>query len=131
MVVATHLLGTSVMDDQPSHTGVMVSMRSADGISGKLAGNLFMMTGYIGSDQYYYWYEQRSDGAFESHKVMAGQRIYIYEQKRADGQVVIYDWHITTPSWSLGWLTCQGPDTGQTYNFYIPEGSIQKTFKLQ
>ena len=124
------VLGISSMDADPEHIGKMISMRSSDSVAGEIHGGLFMISGFIGGAEYYHWYEQNGD-AIEPKQVKAAGGIYIYEQDRADGQVKIYDWHNKYPSWAL-LIGLPDPEaTGQTYEFFIPKGSIKREFKLQ
>lgn len=108
------------------HVAPLVSMRSADGISGSLRGGLFVMSGTIGTEQYYFWYEQ--DGkAIVPRKVHAGGGVYVFEEDRKDAVVKVFDW-----SFTHAWVSWFGvKDSGKTWEFHVPVGTVQKQLSVQ
>lgn len=113
------------MDSEPSSTAELVSLRSADGISGSFSGSFFLGHGSIGSEMYYFYYV-KSGYAVSPRKHLAGIGTYIYEQERRDGKVYIYGWHFKSPF--AKWFAFK--PNGTTTYFYVPTGSILRGFKL-
>lgn len=128
-VGAATLIGRAVpvaINDKPSHVGHLVSLRSADGVTGRITGGLFLTVGVIGTQQYYFYYEQ--DGtAVVPRQHRAGVGTYVYEQDRTDAVVHVFDWHFRQPWWE--WVAFN--DSGQTWRFYVPTGTVAKGFALQ
>lgn len=108
-------------------TGTMVSIRSADGIEGKLHGGVFLMSGHVNSAQIYYYYTRASDGAFKPHKWKADNDTSVYEEDRKDGAVVQYDLQFKRT-----WIEWFGvTDDRLAMEFHIPKGSLKQEFSLE
>lgn len=114
------------IDSKPSETSTLVSLRSTDGITGSFHGGMFLGYGSIGSDMYYFYYEQHGK-SFSPRKHRAGEGTYVYEEKREDAFREEYRWHFTNPLAS--WLAME-PEGTTTY-FHVPEGSVLRGYKLQ
>lgn len=105
----------------------MVSMRSADGVEGKISGGIFMMSGSVGSEQIYHYYTLARDGGFKPHKCKADRWTTVYEEDRNGGTVVQFESKFTRP-----WMAWLGEPSGATaMDFHIPKGSLKQGFTLQ
>lgn len=105
----------------------MVSLRSSDGVSGSMSGGIFMMSGHVGSEQFYHYYTSNKDGAFQPHKWKANSRTRVYEEDRKDGEIVQWDKHFKH-EWVL-WFA--DPDDDIAMDFHIPKGSLKQQFSLE
>jgi hypothetical protein len=114
------------MDEVPSHTAALVDLTTVDGFSGSVHGSVFMVSGVIGTEQFYRWYEQ-AGSAVTPRQMTVGVGVYVYEQKRADAVLEVYDWHFAQRWWS--WFAFDN-NSGKTYRFYVPEGTVKRGFKL-
>jgi hypothetical protein len=105
----------------------MVSLRGADGISGSISGGIFMLSGHVGSEQFYHYYTVADDGSFKPHKWKAGSTTRVYEEDRKDGQVVQWDKHFKR-TW-ISWFA--EPSDSVAMDFHIPKGSLKQNFSLE
>jgi hypothetical protein len=112
---------------QECWTAKMVSMRSADGVSGSLSGGIFMIVGHVDTDQIYFYYTLNQDGSFQPHKWKADDLTRIYEEDRQDGEVHQFDIQLKR-AW-MSWFT--EPDERLKMEFHIPKGSLKQQFKVQ
>lgn len=101
----------------------MVSLRGADGISGRL----FMYSGFIDQTSTYFYYTQTSDGGFQQQKHRPDSNTYVYEEDRTDGEMAWFSDQFENRS--LRFIAIPGDET--RVEFHIPKGSIQKKFELQ
>lgn len=105
----------------------MVSLRGSDGVAGSISGGIFMLSGHIGSAQFYNYYTNGNDNVFHPHKWKADSRTRIFEGDRKDGEVIEWDQHFKK-DWLL-WFA--DPDDGLAMDFYIPKGSLRQSFSLE
>ncbi len=97
----------------------LVSMRSVDGVS----GSFFLGSGHIGTVGYYFYYSPYH-GGLRNYKVETSKSV-IFEGERDNPRLEIYK--------------AVFDDFPKIYNFaeryeyrfYIPEGSIDRTFRLE
>lgn len=129
-IAAGGAFGTDLMDQQPSERAVLASLRTADGVSGSVGGGLFLISGVIGTDQFYFYYKQDGDALVQG-KVMAGPGAYIYEEERAGGELDVYQWHTVMPHAWMKWLTVELGPPSHTYYFHVPKGSVRRQFNVQ
>jgi hypothetical protein len=102
----------------------LVSIRDKDGIS----GTFFLGTGQIGSDQYYFYYEQRQDGGFRPGKVKSNDGVRVYEEARQDAELVTFTWELNK-SWAK-WVALPINRGGYVYDFHVPQGTIRTGFTM-
>jgi hypothetical protein len=107
--------------------GKMVAMRNSDAQHGVYAGSLFMVVGFVGPTQVYYYYTARPDGGLTPHQWDADQDCIIYEEDRQDGDVIQYDMRLRD-SW-LEWIALPGHRLAM--DFHIPKGSLKKEFSIK
>lgn len=112
-------------DKQPSHVAKLASLRSSDGVQGSFRGGFFLGIGSIGSQLYYFWYEEAGAGV-TPRQLAAGVGTYVYETNRNDAELRVYDWHFKRAWW--GWFAVEGP--GQTWEFHVPKGTIREGYSL-
>lgn len=105
----------------------MVSLRGSDGVAGTVSGGIFMLSGRIGSEQFYNYYTTSKDGAFRPHKWRADHWTRVFEEDRKDGEVTEWDQHFKK-DWLL-WFA--DPDDGLAMDFHIPKGSLRQSFSLE
>jgi hypothetical protein len=107
--------------------GTMVSLRGSDGVSGSTHGSIFMLSGQIGSEQYYHYYTVGEDGSFVPGKWRAGSGTRVYEEDRKDGEAIRWDTRFKH-EWVM-WLADR-PDDWRM-DFHIPKGSLKQNFSLE
>jgi hypothetical protein len=107
--------------------GRMVSLRGMDGVSGSISGGIFMMSGHVGSQQFYTYYTAEKDGAFHPRKWKVGSGTRVFEEDRQDGEAIRWDWHFKR-RW-VYWFA-EEPD-GVAMDFHIPKGSLKQSFSLE
>ncbi len=115
----------SAIDTKPSHTATLVALRSSDGVEGSFRGSFFLGVGHIGSQLYYFWYEQ-SGNAVTPRQHAAGVGTYVYEEDRAMAEVRVFDWHFKRAWW--GWFAFEG--FGKTWEFHVPKGTVKHGYSL-
>lgn len=105
----------------------LVALREKDGVS----GNFFLGSGYVGDEQYYFWYRRDSDH-IEGGKTRRESSVRIYER---DGTPIMRTWKSVYKSTFVqryGWLYSIDLRHEDTYSpdFFIPRGSIKEGFQL-
>lgn len=102
----------------------LVAIRDKDGINGQF----FLGTGTLQSEQYYFYYRTNSDGSVTPDRVRAGQGVRVYEEDRADAELVEYEWRLDQ-SWA--WLVAlRSNSDGWSYKFYVPKGTVRAGFTM-
>jgi hypothetical protein len=114
------------MDSAPFYTAKLVSIRSGDGVTGSITGGAFLIVGHIGTEQYYFWYEQSGDSVTPRQKPV-GVGTYVYDEDRHDAEFQQFAWHFTQ-SW---WRLFAFDPGGTTNHFHVPKGTVSRTFQLQ
>jgi hypothetical protein len=105
----------------------MISLRGSDGVSGSISGGIFMMSGRVGSENYYSYYTTSDDGAFHPHKWRADSDTRVFEEDRKDGEIVQWDTHFKS-DW-VSWLAT--PNGRVRMDFHIPQGSLRQSFSIE
>ncbi|MBM3261279.1 hypothetical protein FJY93_02570 [Candidatus Kaiserbacteria bacterium] len=107
-----------------SETVPLASLRSTDGLS----GSFVLGSGIIGTTSYYFYYEKTPDGGYQPGKVEATNRVTIYEQAgRNVGELKVFKLAFVHPS--VKWFGIVPNE--YSYQFFIPEGSLQKKYIVQ
>lgn len=104
----------------------LASLKDANGIE----GSFFLGTGYIGTEQYYMWYEDIGYG-FRPGKVKVDSNCLIVEDStmQNEGSLTVKTRKMNNKSLSR-WLVFDVSLWPDQYKFTIPVGSIKKDFKL-
>ena len=103
----------------------LVSLRNSEGAQGRF----FLGTGTIDHTQYYFYYQQVEGGGYKPGRLEIDDNIVVYEEKaREDGELKIYEKQFLHLHEMLTLIAmfC----SGDKHEFFIPEGSIKKDFKL-
>ena len=87
---------------QQCWTANMVSMRNADGQTGRLLGGIFLIAGSMDQSSTYFYYIKTSDGGFRQKTWQPDNDTTVYEEDRIDGVVVQFDAAFRHPS--LAWI---------------------------
>lgn len=100
----------------------LVSIRDGSG----MYGSFFLGTGTIQDRQYYIFYTKDGEG-FRPQKVSWDNgSVKIFEENRTDGTLhITYQKSALAPYWAMP-IKC-----GFRYEFHIPTGTINKTFRLE
>lgn len=105
----------------------LVAMRNSDSVAGRISGGIFLMSGYIGSQQVYNYYTLNRDGSFKPGKWETDSNTAVYEEDRTDGLLVVYD-----PKFKKPWMGWIGDTVSATRGeFHIPKGSLKKAFTIE
>jgi hypothetical protein len=105
----------------------IVSLRGSDGVAGSVSGGIFLLSGHIGSEQFYNYYTAADDGSFRPHKWRADSHTRVFEEDRKDGEVI--EWEKSfKKDWILWFAT---PANDLAMDFHIPKGSLRQDFSLQ
>lgn len=99
----------------------LASLRGNDSVN----GHFFLGTGSIGTEQYYFFYEEAGQG-YRPGKIKVADNVAIFEEKRLNGEARWYTYRFTNPSFK--WIALH--TTQYRYEFIIPEGSLKKNFTL-
>lgn len=102
----------------------LVAIRTKDGIEGQF----FLGTGFIQSDQYYFWYRQLPNGGFQPGKTYAGQGVTVFEEARTDAVMIAYQWQLDQP-WAW-WVSIPFSAGGTAKEFRVPTGTILKGYSM-
>ena len=104
----------------------LVSLRS----NTETEGSLFLGSGNINGQEYYYFYEALGNGGYRLSKIPARSNVTIFEEDRSDGLLEVSSaGHRNTMFFGLVELRASfQPDTT---TFRVPRGSIQRNFVLQ
>ncbi|MDB6035990.1 MAG: hypothetical protein JWM16_6328 [Verrucomicrobiales bacterium] len=102
----------------------LVAIRTKDGIEGQF----FLGTGFIQSDQYYFWYRQLPNGGFQPGKTYAGSGVTVYEEDRKDAVMVTWQWQLNQP-WAW-WVSIPTSAGGTAKEFHVPTGTILKGYSM-
>lgn len=107
--------------------GKMVSLRSADGVAGRFASGLFMVSGYVDSRQTYFYYTLNSNGSFQPGRWKPDSDTSVFEEERQDGEVIQ-----SKERFKHEWIAWFG-DSGDRLKmeFHIPKGSLKQQFSLE
>jgi len=106
--------------------GELVAMRNADGVKGSIRGGLFLLSGQVASRQVYHYY-YRTGKAFKPDSWTIDENVYVYEEDRADGEVI--QSHRVFVRESVNWFA--SPSDGHRMEFHIPKGSLRQSFTLE
>jgi len=107
-----------------SNTVKIVSLRNGDGIT----GSFFLGSGSIGSEQYYFYYKKVGNG-YQQGKLMADDKVTVFEEERKDGEIRIYVSNFVSKSYF--WVAFPVCMFEPKYEFHIPNGSLKMNFTLQ
>jgi hypothetical protein len=102
----------------------LIAIRDKDGI----AGEFFLGSGMIKSDQYYFYYEQMENGGFRPGKIMADSGVRVYEETRSDAKLIEFEWVVDNPLAS--WIAFPVNATGYLYEFHVPKGTIRTGYSM-
>lgn len=117
------------IDKEPAYTRRLVSLRSTDGVSGRIGGGLFLTSGYIGTDQYYFYYEDSGSERVTPRRLRIGNGdgIYVVESDRDSANVQEFEWHFTSAWWRRFAIEPQA----STWYFHVPHGTVQRSMQVQ
>lgn len=107
-----------------SETYHLVSLRNNDGVQ----GSFFLGSGSIGTEQYYFFYQEAGDG-FMPGKVLVDGNVTVYEEDRTNADLVA-SWteyrHHPIDNFVIHW----NAGSYTRYAFHVPRGAIQRNFTL-
>jgi len=106
----------------------LVALRERDGV----AGHFFLGTGFIGSEQYYFWYRKNDDGAISGGKTYREPGVTIYEDDSNPRMTTYTTKYVSDFArqylWLIGIDMRGGTDWCPT--FHIPKGSVKEGYSL-
>ena len=102
------------------------AIRDKDGIE----GHFFLGSGFSQSEPYYFYYYEDRNGGLKPSKLNANDAVTVYQEDRADAEMIEFNWKITYPNWA--WLICITHDESQktTYAFHVPKGTIKAGYSM-
>lgn len=122
------------VDATPNARWYPVSLSDNYGTYGEIHGGLFVISGFVATEQFYSWYEETPDGGLEANRVSerAGQ-VKVYEEPEGTRPVVEKftvrdDCTDTSGYWSF--LDCEDDLDESLYEIHVPEGTIVRQFQL-
>jgi len=129
VVLAGVAVGCLIGAALPAHpvkleTRSLIAIRDKDGVEGQF----FLGSGFIKSDQYYFYYEKMPDGGVRPGKVFAGNGVRIYEEDRSDATLTVFDWVVDSPLVPL--LAFPVHEGGRSYNFHVPRGTVRPGYTM-
>ncbi len=108
----------------------LVSLRDQQGGA---AGRFMLGTGTIGNADYYYFYKEVGDG-YQADKVRVGNNATIFERKSEAEKQPGSELKIRRITFKLkysSWFYFSFPPNSTVeYQFFIPQGSLKKSFSL-
>jgi hypothetical protein len=99
--------------------------------SDEIQGSFFLVSGSIGSEQYYKYYYQTADGGKKFGKISA-EGVTVYEEDRQDAYIVRVGTRDKYSSRVYFWLFprfLQAESLG-VYTIHVPKGTIKAEYKL-
>lgn len=102
----------------------LVALRDKDGIE----GNFFLGSGHIGSQPYYFYYAQQSDGGYSPSEIKADDSVTVYETTEKSARLISYE--VVANSHIADWVSLPLSEGDHLYKFYVPAGTIKRGFSL-
>jgi hypothetical protein len=99
----------------------LVNLRDHAGLSGAF----YLGTGYVGSSEYYFYYQEIA-GGYQPGRVQVAEYVMVFEEARTDARMEEFKYQFTDPSYY--WLALHWPQT--KYQFRIPTGTLKRGFSL-
>jgi hypothetical protein len=102
----------------------LVALRDKDGIE----DNFFLGSGHIGSQPYYFYYTQQSDGGYSPSEIKADDSVTVYETTEKSARLISYE--VVANSRIADWVSLPLSEGDHLYKFYVPAGTIKRGFSL-
>jgi hypothetical protein len=100
----------------------LLSLRNNDGVS----GHFFLGSGSIQSEQYYFFHKKSGDG-YQPGRVKADDNVLVHESEGQGGMAKVYTRKFVNKRHE--WYAACWPS--EKYEFFIPNGSLQRDFVLK
>jgi len=100
----------------------LVSIRDRNGMSGAF----FLGTGRIESEEYCFFYKEKSNGSFSPDKIILDDSVSIFEEERKDAVIDCFQEKFNTKA--LHWFLFKLPI--KRYEIHVPNGTIKRGFEL-
>ncbi len=132
-VVVACLIGSHQEEWTSQWTEETVKLVSLGERDGPVGGELFLGSGSFGSKDYYHFYKEVGEG-YQAGKIPMGDNVTIFEYGQAEkdraGQLKMYTLKFTCAEPSFWVYLSMPPPREKKYHFFIPPGSMKRSFIL-
>lgn len=140
LMVGVVMIGGTIWEEthesKQTHSFEIASLQDNFGAEGEIHGGFFFTTGFIGSYQFYSWYEKQPDGSFEARQVSTRSAPVKVWERPADSPPKVVKHELCAdyalPNWLVPFnlTVLDGDCEAVVWELFVPDGTIAHEYKL-